>query len=338
MENTTYEMLVETDFDAVFAISLVTEPAIEEDFILLSKNQISINLAEVDFKPTDTNKRIVCGAVLVPDKVIPRKGYNIVFSKETIRKISENFLMNGNKDNITLQHKANVNGIKLVESWIVEDSKNDKSKALGFDVPDGTWMASYKILNDDIYNEFIESKILRGFSIEGNFTKKEVEMSKETDCDGHSCVHDHLDFHSVENLSVEDQELFEVYLATMFKKQDIDSYFKWQLGAKDHCDICIKYSNMAPKTLREWAKIAIPKTINNTKISVGLKTKYPYVRKPTTRRPGVPVYGTWCEENCDCQLIMVGAAAKVPQPTPPQPTKTTETTQPVRRKGFVGPQ
>lgn len=172
----TYEMVIKDEnVDGVFAISMVDSPAIESDFILLSKdNRVNIEL-KIE-KLVDEKRHIICGPALIPDIIIERKNYNIVFSKDTIRKISENFLINNYKDNITIQHAVNVNKVYMVESWIVDDPSNDKATLLGMKVPAGTWMTSFKISDVDLWNEYLQSKVLKGFSIEGNFSKKDVQL------------------------------------------------------------------------------------------------------------------------------------------------------------------
>ena len=113
------------------------------------------NYAKREFKKlVDKKRKIVCGPALIPDIIIPRNGYNITFSAETIRKISENFLMNGYKDNVTIQHITNINKVFLVESWIIDNPETDKSKALGFDLPQGTWMTSFKIQDENLCIEW----------------------------------------------------------------------------------------------------------------------------------------------------------------------------------------
>jgi hypothetical protein len=65
--------------------------------------------------------------------------------------------------------------MSVVESWIIDDSKSDKSRLYGFDLPKGTWMISMKVNNDKIWNDVKEGKV-KGFSIEGYFADK-LEMS-----------------------------------------------------------------------------------------------------------------------------------------------------------------
>ena len=94
------------------------------------------------------------GALLVPNKPIYRKNgddeYYIYFSKDTIAKASQLYLKNGYQGNSTLEHASSLEGLTLVESWLVEDEVNDKSRAYGMNVPVGTWMGSVKVDNDEI--------------------------------------------------------------------------------------------------------------------------------------------------------------------------------------------
>lgn len=163
-------ILDEEDFETgIEAISIVESPAIESDFVAL-KNQ-EIKLAEVD-----KEKKILMGALLIPDKPIYRTGedgeYYIFFSKETINKASQLFLQNGNQSNSTLEHARPLNGLTLVESWIVEDKEKDKTALYGLDVPVGSWVGSVKVNNEKVWQEYVLSGKVKGFSIEGYFADK----------------------------------------------------------------------------------------------------------------------------------------------------------------------
>jgi len=157
------------------AISVVENPAIEEDFIALKNEEVK--LAEVS-----NEKRILLGALLIPNKPIyRRKGddeYYIYFSKNTVEKASQLYLMNGNQSKATLEHQHSINGLTLVESWIVEDEVQDKSRKYGLNVPVGTWMGSVKVNNDQIWEEFVKTGKVKGFSIEGYFADK-MERPKD---------------------------------------------------------------------------------------------------------------------------------------------------------------
>jgi hypothetical protein len=166
----------EDEFGGIDAISLVSQPAIEENWIALKEQK------EVKLKAIDNDKRIVLGALLVPNKTIYRKEgkdeFYIYFSKETVKKASELFLKNGKQNNATLEHKFDIEGLTLVESWIVEDKQKDKSAFYNMDVPVGTWMGAVKVNNEDIWQDFVKTGDVKGFSIEGFFLDKE-ERPKE---------------------------------------------------------------------------------------------------------------------------------------------------------------
>ena len=157
------------ELSGVDAISVVENPAIEEDFVALKSQELK--LAEVD-----KDKKILLGALLIPNKPIFRKGeeedYYIYFSKNTVKKISENFLQKGNQNKTTLEHQQSLKGLTLVESWIVEDEKYDKSRKYNMDVPVGTWMGAVKVNNNQVWEEFVKTGKVKGFSVEGYFADK----------------------------------------------------------------------------------------------------------------------------------------------------------------------
>ena len=169
----------EMELSGIDAISIVESPAIEEDFIALKTEQKEYKFAEVD-----KEKKIIMGAMLVPDKPIYRRDenegeYYIYFSKNTIRKAMELFFQNGNQSNATFEHMESITGLTMVESWIVEDTDKDKSKLYELNVPVGTWMGTIKVNNDKIWNDFIKTGKVKGFSIEGYFAERlKTSLSK----------------------------------------------------------------------------------------------------------------------------------------------------------------
>lgn len=171
------ELVLDEDIEenGVDAISIVENPAIESDFVALKQEEIK--LAEVD-----KEKRILLGALLIPNKPIYRSGeegeYYIFFSKDTIVKASQMYLKNGYQNKSTLEHQQALRGLTLVESWIVEDEVQDKSRKYGLNVPVGTWMGAVKVNNDEIWKEYVKTSKVKGFSIEGYFADK-MERPKE---------------------------------------------------------------------------------------------------------------------------------------------------------------
>ena len=164
----------EEENSGVEAISLVERPAIEENFVALSEQ-------DIELKTIDEDKRIVVGLALVPDKkILRRRGdykYYITFSKDTVRKASELYLKRLKNNNTTLEHEAMTSGVSVIESWIVEDPNMDKSNVYGLNPVEGAWAVKMKVDNDDVWKDVKQGKYL-GFSIEGSrFTSEKLSMS-----------------------------------------------------------------------------------------------------------------------------------------------------------------
>lgn len=144
----------------LFAVSLVEDPAIESNFIALSKEKQIIQL--------ENEKRLLVGAALIPNKPIYRningKEFYISFDESTIEKLAQDFLANDYQHNITIEHQEGVDDITVVESWI-KTSENDKSVGYGLNEPIGTWFISVKVNNEEIWNK-VKNGDYKGFSIE----------------------------------------------------------------------------------------------------------------------------------------------------------------------------
>ena len=171
-----FELTIEEKMDEVFAISLVENPAIESDFIYFGKE-------EIQFAKVDEEQRMLIGPVLIPDKRILRvdgegKPYQVYLSKDTIKQVAQNYLMKKYTDKATLEHDKTIKGVHLVESWIKE-GRLDKSNSYGLaGLPEGTWMGMFKITDDRLWNDYIKTGIVKGFSIEGLFSHKLIHASK----------------------------------------------------------------------------------------------------------------------------------------------------------------
>jgi len=173
-----FELFIDESKDriGVEAISIVEQPAIEEDFVALKSQKVE--MAQVS-----AEKKILMGPALIPNKHIYRRNelgdeYYIFFSEDTVRKASQLFLSNGNQNNSTLEHEYEINGLSVVESWIVEDEEVDKSSLYNLSVPKGTWMVSIKVNNQEIWDDFVKTGKVKGFSIEGYFSDKSDMLSK----------------------------------------------------------------------------------------------------------------------------------------------------------------
>jgi len=191
---------------AIDAISLVTSPAIEQDFVFFGKEKNNLTFAKVD-----EEKRMLVSPALIPNKQIFRhdpntdSDYYVYFSPDTVRKASELYLKHNNHHKATYQHQDRVSGILTVESWIIEDTKLDKSTLYGYSLPVGTWMVKLSISNDEIWSKIKDGE-LKGLSIEGYFTNKFEQMQKKefTDEEVKTALKELLSVQKVELALVDD--------------------------------------------------------------------------------------------------------------------------------------
>lgn len=175
----TYEVKFnEGENDGVYCISIVSDPAIGVQFITLAE-QKEIKLATIN-----EEQRILLGAVLIPNQKIPRyqdgHEFNIVFPAETIKQVQQNFSRQGYQNNSTIEHSGdNLEDVTFVETWIKEDEVHDKSVHYGFNEPIGTWFAAMKVNNEDIWNNYVKTGKVKGFSIDGVFDMERVNLKSE---------------------------------------------------------------------------------------------------------------------------------------------------------------
>lgn len=162
--------IVDEKMDGVQIISLVDYPAIEREFVAFSEQE------EVRLSIND-ERRIVTGPALVPDQKIFRRNeetgekYYITFSKEAIERIAQKFFADRNSTNVNLEHQFEVGDCVFFESYLIDKERGICPKEYS-DLPDGTWMVSCKINNDDVW-KLVKDGTLRGFSIEGNLHRAE---------------------------------------------------------------------------------------------------------------------------------------------------------------------
>lgn len=263
-------ILGDDELTGIEAISVVENPAIEEDFIALKNEEVK--LAEVD-----NDKRILMGALLIPNKPIyRRKGeeeYYIYFSKDTVEKASQLYLMNGNQSKATLEHQHTINGLTLVESWLVEDEVHDKSRKYGLNVPVGTWMGAVKVNNDEIWNNFVKTGKVKGFSIEGYFADK-MERPKEP-------VNDFDEEEATEMLSVIRSIIKEDKRLKGGKRQELESYSDYPEGVKNNAKRGLELNEKVNnKCATQVGKIRATQLAGGKPISVEtIKRMYSYLSR-----------------------------------------------------------
>lgn len=189
----TYEISFdETEFESgIDMIAITDNPAIQEYAMRFNK-EVKNNLKF----SVDKEKRIIAGVAMIPNKEILRydeindRYFNVVFSKETIEKMVEKFNSELRDKKFNYNHdESQIIGGFIKGSWIVEDSKKDKSNFYGFELPEGSWFIEAKITDDEVWEDVIKKMDKVGFSIEGfmypkgyefkNINNKTINMSKK---------------------------------------------------------------------------------------------------------------------------------------------------------------
>ena len=185
-----FELTLDDSTDEVFAISIVENPAIQSDFVYFNEQKEILNFAEID-----KDERKLVGAILIPDKRIKRldetdnSEYEVFFSKATVAKLAQNYLKNKYVDRATLEHDKKIKGLSLVESWIKESKLNDKSNIYGLNAPLGSWIGVFQIdrskEGDDIWNNYVKTGKVKGFSVEALLSHKLIKASSQINLEKH---------------------------------------------------------------------------------------------------------------------------------------------------------
>lgn len=185
MKKVFYININDVDATGIDAISLVDVPAVQRNFLCFSEEK------PVKMK-FDGSKHIITGVVCLADTPIYRCNekygeYWVVFTKETIQKMVEKFAKNDLFKSVNLQHDDNkfVDGIYMVESYLTDKERGIAPVEFS-DIPDGSWIASYKVDNLELWDEIVNSGKLNGFSLQGLFElsperfENEVEPKEES--------------------------------------------------------------------------------------------------------------------------------------------------------------
>jgi hypothetical protein len=259
-----YELVIEDEnIDGIFAISLVQDPAIEADFVYFDKEKVL-------FSSVDDEQRLVMGAILIPNKKILRidgegKPYYVFFKPETIKKLSEMYLKNKYTDKATLEHNQKINGVTLVESWIKESASKDKSALYNLNAPVGSWVGTFKIDNDKIWNDYVKTGDVKGFSIEGLF--------------GHSLVSANEKFNLEKDINLFSEVEAEILLEKI--KQMFESYADYGDGIRNNAKRGIELNEkVGNKCAEQTGKVRAQQLANGEPISVDtIKRMYSFLSR-----------------------------------------------------------
>jgi hypothetical protein len=272
-----YELMIEDETtDEVFAVSFVESPAIERDFVFFGK--------EVHFQSVDDERRLVAGPLLIPNKKILRfdglgNEYFVYFSEDTVEKLARKFLMKKYNDSVTVDHDKKVQGVNLVESWVIEQSLKDKSNIYGYTLPKKTWFGIYKVENDDVWKK-VKNGTFKGFSVEAlvEHRKSDLKLSLEK---------------TIDELTEEEAELFLSQIKALIKKDkryakgkriEMESYSDYGSGVSNNAKRGIELNEKnGNKCATQVGKVRAQQLAKREPISVEtLKRMFSYLSRAET--------------------------------------------------------
>lgn len=182
MNKVYYINIDESEELGMFSVSLVDFPAVETQFLCFNEEKPK----QLFFaKPEE---HIITGVALRADlpiyRVNPKTGedYYVVFTKETIKKMIARYSKQGMMNNVDLQHSGElVSGVYMVESFIINDERGIRPKEFS-DIEDGSWIVSYYVEDEDLWNKIKNGNDLNGFSIScmANLTEKFEKQEPDT--------------------------------------------------------------------------------------------------------------------------------------------------------------
>lgn len=180
-----FDIVFDDETGGVNAVSLVTDPAIQSTWMAFSEEPIA-------FKMQSDEKRILLGAMLIPDKLILRKDkdgnpFFVRFSRDVIERTVDKYFQTQKTNNTNAQHDkaAILDGVYMIGSFIKDSSIGMLPPENMNDHPDGTWFGFFKVNNDVVWNQYVKTGIFTGFSIEGLYglsdsgQSTDISMSNE---------------------------------------------------------------------------------------------------------------------------------------------------------------
>lgn len=175
-----YKLVIDdSDELGVDFVALVDKPAIEKNWMAFDE------VKQYNFV-ADKDRRLISGALMAADLPIYRRDesgeYYVIFDKEQIEKIAQRYFKSGFIHNVNMMHDAErkVTGVYMVESMIIDKSRGIRTPEGYPTLTEGSWFGTFKVDNDEVWNDFIKTGVFKGFSVEGAFShRKLTDMPQE---------------------------------------------------------------------------------------------------------------------------------------------------------------
>lgn len=202
-----YRLLInDNDGTEVDKISLVEDPAIQVNFIAFNKDGSKKNeYQNQKFKIQDASKRMLTGVFMAANKPIYRvdketgEEYYVIFEAQDIERAVKKFFKGNQSGRINIEHSDMAPGCYVMDSWFIRDPQNNPLKSFGFEVNTGDWCGTVYVEDEKLWNEYIKTGKLKGFSVEGLFKFGDKKLINTFNSD-----EDRLDFTADELKIIED--------------------------------------------------------------------------------------------------------------------------------------
>ena len=172
------ELTLEELEQGVDATALVENPAIQRNWMAFKEHK------DFKFKTHNEDKRILAGALMVADFPMYRnmngKEFFVKFSSETIEQLADRMVLNNKLTAFNFEHDANKELADMhIQQFFIINTELGVNTPIGFEeLPNGSLFAFVKVNNEQVWNDYVKTGIVKGFSIEGNFATKE-EFSEQ---------------------------------------------------------------------------------------------------------------------------------------------------------------
>jgi hypothetical protein len=173
------ELTLEDLEQGVDATALVENPAIQRNWMAFKEHK------SYEFKTHNEDKRILAGALMVADFPMYRnmngKEFFVKFSSETIEELVDRMVLNNKLTAFNFEHDAKKELADMhIQQFFIINTELGVNTPIGFEeLPNGSLFAFVKVNNEQVWNDYVKTGIVKGFSIEGNFATKE-EFSEQT--------------------------------------------------------------------------------------------------------------------------------------------------------------
>lgn len=167
--------------DGLDAVALVENPAIQRNFFAFKEDEAKV----YKFQTIDEDKRILAGALMVADFPMYRnqdgKQFYVQFSKQTIEQIVDKVVKENKLMSFNLEHdeKKPIKDIYIQQHYLVDKANGVNAPNYYPELSDGSWFGFIKVNNEQIWNDYVKTGLIKGFSIEGMFSQKKLKQNKQ---------------------------------------------------------------------------------------------------------------------------------------------------------------